>query len=376
MKIGILTLPLVDNYGGILQAVALCKFLEKRGHDVVLIYKDRDSSSYIKPWKKVLKAILLKVPFHDYKSMKTIELKRNKRQQLRNVYRPFIEEQIRSISEDLFTKDDLQTFAEKECFDAVIVGSDQVWRKLYMSDSHYKCYFLDFVSSSSGVRKISYAASFGKDKWEGVGDELEISELLSDFTAVSTREYSGIDVCQKTFGIEGVQHVLDPTLIVGKEFYLEKLIPNYDVSNIQKGGLLTYVLDEATEKRKIIEHVQSYLKIKKTQHLKGFKQENQAYTVPQWVASFAFAEFVITDSFHGMLFSLLFEKNFVVIGNHDRGLDRFISLLSLIGLENRLISSQDELKKLTLAKPDYESINQVLNANKIQSIEFLETALK
>lgn len=372
MKIGILTLPISENYGGILQAIALYRLLENQGHDVVLIYKQSASTQVL--WKRIVKEILLKIPFHDFKNFKANK-KLNEERDIRKLFhRPFIEKEISNISEDLYTKKDLEEFVETENFDAVVVGSDQVWRLQYINDEYYKSYFLDFVDGVK-TKKIAYAASFGKDHWEGENDSESISKLLQDFTAISTREKSGIDICKNTFKYNKAVHTLDPTLLIGREFYEDEIISKYDISNISKGGLTTYVLDEANEKKEIIEFVQKSTNAKKINHLKGFNNSKITYSVPQWIASFAYADTIVTDSFHGMVFSIIFEKNFIVIGNHSRGLDRFISLLGLLGLEDRLVFEVKDLEGKSKENIDYDRVNKILENNKKNSLDFLMGAL-
>ena len=361
MKIGILTLPIRNNYGGILQALALYRLLYNQGHEIVLIYKKKHKASL----KKIVKRKLLKF------FPKTFKVKEEK-----EFHRSFIEKEIFAISQNLYTKIDLEDFTKNENFDAVIVGSDQVWRKRYIhgKDKYYKSYFLDFVDSST-TKKIAYAASFGKDYWEGKDDIENISKLMKDFKAISTRESSGIDICKNTFNYNNAKHVLDPTFLMSKEFYKDEIISKYDISNIKKGGLVTYVLDEAEEKRKIIHFVKDKFKYKNINHLKGFNDSETPYSVPQWLASFAFADFVITDSFHGMAFSIIFEKNFIVIGNHKRGLARFTSLLSLLNLEDRLVFTDEDIKKKSINDIDYNTINKFLDKNKKISFDYLINSL-
>lgn len=369
MKIGILTLPIVDNYGGILQAVALYRLLSMQGNDVTLIYKETHQVI----WKKILKEILSVIPFHNLKGIKTTNSKKAI-QDRKNFHRSFIEKEIFKISKNLHNNKNLEKYMELEKFDAVIVGSDQVWRKAYINDKYYKNYFLDFVDKSK-TKKIAYAASFGKDYWEGVEDIEEISKLLKDFNSVSTREDSGINICKKTFGYNHVKHVLDPTLLMKKDFYINEIISKYDTSNIKRGGLVTYVLDEAEEKREVINYIKNSLSINKTHHLKGFKHRKTIYTVPQWITSFAYADFVVTDSFHGMLFSIIFEKNFIVIGNKNRGLDRFTSLLRLLQLENRLIFNVKDIKTKNTEDINYNIVNKILDLNINNSYEYLKNSL-
>lgn len=373
LKIGILTLPIIDNYGGILQAVALYRLLHAQGHKVILIYQAPQAPSQ-NLFYKLVKKILLKVPFHNFKNIRTNHEIALERVKIIKTFRIFIEQEIYSISKNLYSKKDLEDFSKQEKFDAVIVGSDQVWRKGYIKNTYYKSYFLDFIDSSK-TNKIAYAASFGKDHWEGENDSEDIAKLLQDFTAVSAREASGIDICKKTFNYNNAVHTLDPTMLIGKEFYLNEIIPKYDVSNISKGGLVTYVLDEAKEKREIIEFVQKNTELESVLHLKGFNTSNTTYSVPQWLASIAYADFVVTDSFHGMVFSILFEKDFLVIANRNRGLDRFISLISLLGLENKLVFSVEDLKNKRFDSIDYSRVNEILNNEKKRSLKFLMGAL-
>ncbi|QHG91860.1 polysaccharide pyruvyl transferase family protein [Sulfurimonas sp. CVO] len=372
MKIGILTLPIAENYGGILQAVALYRLLDAQEHDVVLIYKQSTNTQVW--WKKIIKEILLKIPFHNFRNMKNNNKLNEARLERKKFHRPFIEKEIFKISEDLYTKQDLENFAKKENFDAVIVGSDQVWRKAYINDKYYKSYFLDFVDGSK-TKKIAYAASFGKDFWEGKGDSQEIAKLLQDFVAVSVRESSGVVICKDTFDYDKAVHVLDPTMLMSKEFYKDEIIAKYDAVNTNAGGLLTYVLDEAEEKKEIIEFVQKSADMKSVHHLKGFDSSQVTYSVPQWLASFANADAVVTDSFHGMVFSIIFEKDFVVIGNEGRGMDRFVSLTTKLGLEERLVFDVKDLEGKELEKIDYSRVNMILNSEKKKSLEFLMGAL-
>lgn len=370
MKIGILTLPIAENYGGILQAVALYRFLDSQGHEVILLYKEPTPVL----WKEVLKSIFRKIPFYDIKNFKAKHQFEEERQERKVFHRTFVEQEIFKISKNLYTKKDLETFVKKEMLDAVVVGSDQVWRRSYIvSEQYYKSYFLDFVDSSK-IKKIAYAASFGKDYWEGKDDIEEIAKYMNDFHAVSTRELSGVDICKNSFKFNDAKHVLDPTLLLGKGFYLE-IISKYDVSSITKGGLVTYVLDEEKEKEKIINFLKENLKIDKVQHLKGFDNSKKTYSIPEWLASFAYADVVVTDSFHGMIFSIIFEKNFVVIGNHDRGLDRFMSLLSLLNLKDRLIFKYEDIENRKIENIDYKVVNGIIDTNKKISLDFLINAL-
>ena len=370
MKIGILTLPQAENYGGILQAIALYRVLHNQDNEVVLIYKE----SHPTLWKEIIKKILLKIPFVDIKNIKTNYKKEIERQKRKKFHRDFIESEIFKISENLYTKKDLERYMKNEKFDAVVVGSDQVWRKEYINDKYYKSYFLDFVDKTE-TKKIAYAASFGKNYWEGTEDIEDISKCLKEFNAIGTRELSGINICKNSFRVDNVKHVLDPTLVIGKDFYLNEIISKYPTSNINNGGLVTYVLDESKEKKEIIQFMKERLDINNINHIKGFNNSKITLSVPEWLASFAYADFIVTDSFHGMVFSIIFEKNFMIIGNLDRGLDRFTSLLSLLDLGDRLIFNLKDLKNKKIDNINYSKINKILDLNKQLSLNFLSNAI-
>src|SRR5690606_11296305 len=122
--------------------------------------------------------------------------------------------------------------------DAIIVGSDQVWRYNYVKEN-YRYYLLDYLSAQT--LKISYAASFGVDKWEGSEETVQhVSHLLKQFDAVSVREKSGIKICSNTFDYQNAVHVLDPTFLPEVNFYNDLI----DKEKIEKKvRLFTYVLD-------------------------------------------------------------------------------------------------------------------------------------
>lgn len=366
MKIGILTLPIAENYGGIIQAVALYQYLSQQGHDVTLIYKGHKKN----PLKEFIKTTLRMIPCHNLFNVKTTAKLNAGLQERILLHKDFIHQEIPNISPNLITTEELKAYAHAEKFDAVIVGSDQVWRKAYINDPYYLSYFLNFVPENT--KKIAYAASFGTNDWEGHGDEITIHNLLKEFSGISVREASGIDICKRRFNINNAEHVLDPTLLMDKSFYLD-MIQKYDLSKISSKKMVTYVLDEEPRKKEIIQAYQNQLNISdnETLHLKGFGDSNHIHSVPEWLSAIANADFVITDSFHGMVFSIIFEKQFVVIGNEGRGLERFSSLLSSLNLENSLINSME----LQLPVQDSCETNSKLEILNSLSKRFLNSAL-
>lgn len=362
-KIGILTLPLNNNYGGTLQAFALYQFLKSNSYDVYLIQKE----AYRPEWKRILIRTLEKMPFQDIKKYRSSAIK-NK------FHRPFIDKYIPQKTKKSFTTLELESVSSENNFDAVIVGSDQVWRLDYIDDGYCSNYFLDFVNSSKTL-KISYAASFGKDKWQDTGKYEEIKTLLKQFDAVSSRELSGVDICTNYFNLNQCAHVLDPTLMVDKQIYNQFLTPITVSENKQ---LLIYILDHSAQKNSIVSELCNNLG-NYCKPISIYDDDNHTpkYDAAGWVNLFSNSDFIVTDSFHGMVFSIIFNKQFVVIGNKDRGLARFSSLLNVLGLESRLIISDDEYKiQEILSKPiDYTLVEPTLSDLKHRSQTFLKSSL-
>lgn len=363
-KIGILTLPLSDNYGGIIQAVALYGYLEEKGFDVFLIRKE----IYRPLLKRALITLLELIPLQNFKNIRS-------RAKKTKIHRAFIGKHIKNMTRPVSTTAELKSMALEENFDAIIVGSDQVWRMDCINDGFYATYFLDFLDSPD-TKKIAYAASFGKDHWQAPEKAIEAAELLSKFHAISTREVNGIDICRETFGRDDCKHALDPTLLVDKEFYSKLQTPTETISD--KKTLLTYILDKSEFKTALCESaVISLGDGYRISHLLNQDQPNKTYSIPEWIKEFRDASYVITDSFHGMVFSIIFNKEFTVVINKERGASRFYSLLQMLGLESRIVESQPCQKYLKLPTEaiDYASVNEALQKMRLSSRAFLTTSL-
>lgn len=333
MKIGIITLPTRTNYGGILQAYALSLVLRRMGHDVQHIYTPvKWRINYIKyPYiifKRIIKNILRKQHnkiFLEFYLNKTYPRVSKYTQKFIDINIPYIE--IKSFT-DIKEKD----------FDTFIVGSDQVWRPLYFHNIEQA--FLKFAKNWN-VKRIAYAVSFGTDKWEYTHAQTkECKRLINLFDIVSVREASAIKLCNEQFETVA-QHVLDPTLLLTAEDYISL----FRTTNVpkSKGTLLNYILDETKEKETIINNIAKQKKLipfrvnSKIENLQAPISERIQPPVEQWLRGFYDAEFVITDSFHACVFSIIFNKPFIVIGNNERGMARFHSLLSMFKLEKCLL---------------------------------------
>lgn len=364
MKIGILTLPLHTNYGGILQAYALQTVLERIGHEVVVFDTDKHRSLQFSKMpliysKRILKNVLGR------KCEIFPEQKWNREYPVISQYtQPFIGKHIHRL-----VINDLRKLNEKD-FDTIVVGSDQIWRPIYYPNIANA--FLDFAKGWN-IKRLSYAVSFGTDKWEYTEQQTNIcKELIKKFHAISVREDSGIRLCEEHFNMNAV-HVLDPTMLLTADDYISL----FKCANTpkSKGNLLVYVLDENKEKSSFIENLAKEKKLQpfrvnsKVEDHNAPLNERIQPPVEQWLHGFYNAEFVITDSFHASVFSILFQKQFVVIGNKKRGLSRFSSLLKMFGLEDRLVT---DTKSITALRDiDYQLVNNKLQEKKEYSLSFL-----
>lgn len=263
-------------------------------------------------------------------------------------------------------------------FDAVIVGSDQVWRPtMYNRIIDYKVYFLSFLPST--CKKISYAASFGVDYWE-ITDKLvtaDIANLVHDFDAVSVREESGISICKNIFQ-EDSTHVLDPTLLAGRDFFDGIIASEVRIDSTPK-QIVYYKLDVDYSFTSNIEQFGLYNDKKVTNiYYNRFENRYAYYSVGQWLSNIKESEIVITDSFHCVCFCIIYHKDFICCVNESRGLSRLKSLLMMIGIEDRICSSDDNFidtyKKL---RPiNYTKVDAILSNERLISDEFLINSLR
>ena len=274
-----------------------------------------------------------------------------------------------------------KTCLEPYCFDAYIVGSDQVWRPIYSYG--ISNYFLDFTVGKD-VKRIAYSASFGTDQWEFTTEQTAVcSELAKQFDAISVREDSGVGLCRKYLNIDAVQ-MPDPTLLLDKNDYLE-IIKNDCPENSHSGGIFTYILDDSEIKRSIVQKVSSKLKLNSFSVMPQAQFKNVGRKgiekciyppVAEWLQGFADADFVVTDSFHGTVFSIIFNKPFISIANGKRGTSRFTSLLKTFGLEDRLIYWDKDLKDCLLSDIDFAGINTVHKKKREEALKFLTNSLE
>ena len=375
MRIGIITLPLYTNYGGILQAYALQTVLERMGHEVWIEYRRNNKYNI----RKYIRPILLFILSLFFFRVRRIYIPTEREENVIGQYvNQFVFKYI-NRTVPIYTKS--KKLLKPYKFEAFVVGSDQIWRPRYSRGLTNA--FLDFTESEN-VKRISYAASFGTDVWEFTRRQTKkCARLIKKFDAVSVREDSAVLLCKKYLDVDAI-HLLDPTLLLKKEDYLRLISQDCQISKIEP-ELFVYILDDSVEKQKIVETVSSTLALNAISIMphKRFEEVGSKYIdecvfppVSDWLKGFKCAKYIITDSFHGTVFSIIFNKPFIVVANKGRGLSRFTSLLKKFDLENRLIYSIKDLSEKIIYSPiDFDCVNNIRNREIEKSLRFLNDVL-
>ena len=310
-KVAILTLNFNDNIGGVLQSYALQKFLSNNYYDATTI----QSHDY----------------WHHLSFVKKLK--------------------CRTVTD--FTK-------IKNDYTAYIVGSDQVWRRDFISGRWPECWkswrplFLDFAKSWN-VNKIAYSASYGNDNFDFKDVMPEVKSCLKKFDAISMREKDATEYI-KNLTEKDVVTTCDPTMLLNKEDYIRLC---NDCAK-KESGLFTYILDRNDAVNKIISE----------SHLKTISAEKNS--VEDWLACYRDCKCVITDSYHGVIFSIIFNKPFICIYNKGRGGSRFNTLIELFNIKDRVVTSKDDIDYSLLEKAPNIDYSKLVKF----SSEFLLTNLE
>ena len=367
MRIAILTLPLHTNYGGILQAWALQTVLERLGHKVVVLGLKKTISSWFKIPLKIVKRCLWRAYgrttcpiFAEFIQMRHDFKYNNKVYQFSKKYIHL---------HNITGLDGIQP----DKYDAMVVGSDQIWRKTFIKylwgTTDYKTAFLGSIHSD-GIKRIAYAASLGVSNWEYSDIEtIGIRESLRKFSAISVREKSAVLLLECKTGLKAT-HVLDPTLLIPEEHYIE-LIPEPVAT--RGGGIVSYILDPNEKTDSLIKEMIQARGLNHSE-LNLNSLGLPLLSIEDWIKGFASADIVVTDSFHGCAFSIIFNKPLIFMRNEGRGNTRFDSLIDLFGIHDNEVSDNIPLdinKNYHLP----QNISEKLNDLRKKSMEFINHSL-
>ena len=359
MNVGIVTQPLVANYGGFLQNYAMQKALEKIGCNPITLDIETHLNTSYSGYLRYIASLFVKRTFKGgTQSYPHYWQKRPK------VFDDFVKKNIKATSKVKKYSGNLVKDYQLDC---LLVGSDQVWRPKF--NVFPEDMYLAFASDKQ-VRRVAYAASFGVDNWEYGAKLTETCRILAQkFDAISVREVSGIGLCKEHLQVDATK-VLDPTLLNDATLYNElcKIIPKTEEKYVA-----IYALG---------------LSGKAKQEIEKFAQANGMstkfftldadfnLTVPEWISMIRDASFVITDSFHGTAFSIIYNKDFYSIINKSRGTSRFESILKDFGLNGRLLDSTQPVFPKEKETIDWQKVNEKREEMKKTSMAFLCKALQ
>ena len=337
MKINLLTIHYGKSYGAVMQTYATCKLLEQVGHEVVVINLVHPKSRCSVKTRRGIAILIKEFQFWLFKH-----------------------EYFSKLSRICYVVD----AANLPKADIYIVGSDQVWNR-DITGYWGLTFFLNFVDNTH--KRIALSSSFGKHEWleDNEYTQAVLSEL-NKFDLISVREESGIKILKEVFRINGVR-LLDPTIAYGK---FDKLL----LSKKQGDYLYPFLFKNTPEVQNIVNGIANMHRVK---IFKNTRLIQCIFTGPrQWLTRIHNAKYVITDSFHGLAFSIIFKKNFYVLCADKKKFTRIDSLLRLLGLSSRYIVSFDDLKRRReYLKLDinYSKVYEIIEKERRKYVDFLNS---
>ncbi|WP_058953375.1 polysaccharide pyruvyl transferase family protein [Clostridium tyrobutyricum] len=362
MKVSIITLQAVKNYGSVLQAFATQEKFKEYGLDVEIVNfvrKDCLKQNLMKTWiqkdngiKRFLKIILL------YPTLKRWE----------RVFGGFLDKYL-NLTKKIYTteKDFIDSTPEADIY---CTGSDQVWNTGWNKGIVPPLY-LSYAPDNK--KKIAFAASFGNEKL----DKLEIKQIqkyLKRYDLISVRENSAVKILDE-IGIKNSKNILDPTLIMDKNFWL-KYIKN---RMIKKDYLLIYQLNS---NKNFDDYAKKLAKQKGLKLIRLCTRYDQILengypilipSVEKFISLFYYASLVITDSFHGTAFSINLNRNFISIYPSQYG-GRIEGILDLVGLQKRHLTNYSDFN-MADKNIDYFKVNDILLKERMKVNNFLKLAI-
>lgn len=363
MKIGILTFHRAENFGAVLQCFALQTYLEAIGNDVKIIdyrCKAIEQVYYLLYPKSLLNRLNLFASIYNYlirlSSYRDRYEKKRGYIDFRNKYLHQTKS-MHKIDEDLG-------------FDVYITGSDQVWNPALLH-GYDKTYFLDFPVSP-GSKRISYAVSSDQSGINVLNKfENELRPSLQQIDYISVREENLANALAK-YTSKKIQICIDPTFLISREQYLKmairpcekKYILVYHMAEIPEGSKCADLL--AKKNKWIVIEVHANFARRKDND-----RHRQNVGPLELLGYIAYAEYIITSSFHGLAFSLIMHKNFCTVSNKKNV--RLANLLNFVGLNDRMIESAINIPESDI---DYNSVDEKISEYVSQSKNFLSKALK
>lgn len=341
MKIGIITVFITENCGSVLQAFSLKKVLENMGHNVYHISTKNSKSAHT--YKSLIKNIIL--------ALKNRE----------NIINPI----SKYISYDKFIKNQFNIIEGNIVNDMemIIIGSDTVWD----IDSPYFLESQDiFWARNLDCNKvITYAATFANSSYDKIAHLKHLNEQLLKIRKISVRDEYSRKYINDYINIE-TDVVCDPTLLLDREYY-QKVEAVTSIDNY----ILLYLFDEPK-----IEVAKKIVEIAKADNLKivsigkkiSFANEHVVSTIENFLGYYSNAEFIVTNTFHGTVFSIIYNKKFIVLDYNKKKIN---DLLCELKIDNRLCKDNDDIAEIIHQTINYYDVNNILKNKRKKSIGYL-----
>ncbi len=337
MKISIVTVYNSYNCGSFLQAYALYRTLKKKGKDVTFLKR----KTYRK--NKLYSRIIFAA-------------KHFAKGKIKRAYFILVEYFMFHKIQKKLPK--TNTLTGK---DLVIYGSDTIWN---MEDNYFKENWERYWGVGINEKKITYAASVGSTDAEVFYQNPVFKESINAFSGISVRDEHTFEIAETLLEDDKTpQMVVDPTMLVSRDEY-----DNMAEKCKEKDFILLYYFGKMTKMQ--------------TQNLQAFAKENKKKIIrfgkdipfhpSLMIAYYKKADYVITDTFHGNVFSIIFNKNFVSFGKEKKKVE---NLLKSFGLSDRLLDKEDNIAEIFSVKIDYNTVNEILEQKRKQSLDYLEQFL-
>lgn len=360
MKIGILTFHCAHNYGAVLQTYALQEKLKELGQDVYII--DYRPDYLIDPYKIFnIKKLSFKNPSKSIKYI-LITCLTFRRRILRHVaFNRFITNRLKLSKKKLK--------AIPPIFDTYIFGSDQIWNTKITNG--FDKIFFGYFETKNDVRKIVYAASMRESELDANENDY-IKNALNNFHEISLRENNLIHLIQPLTN-KTIKNVLDPTLIINRSLW-DKIAVK---PKLRKRYVLVYQVSINSQTLRIANEIAKQIdgvviQLSAWLSLKQFNIQQQCASPEEFIGWIKYAECIVTTSFHGTAFSIIFNRPFYTIKLNNSLDSRSESLLKKLELENRLISPESQVQ---ITNIDYNVANKYLEDLKNYSVDYLYNSI-
>ena len=358
-NVKILTFHNAENYGANLQAYALKEVLKDMNTNPSFInYKDK----HILKDYKLIRTNSLKSFFSSLWYMPR-NLKRKKS------FKSFCDTYLDGNTKKYYLKEEIEK--DLSSGDVLVAGSDQIFNP-ELTGGLSDVYTLNFKKDN--VDKIIYGASVGNDELLETNKEV-FEAKLKDLEYISVREENVANGLGQILN-KKVEKVLDPTMLLEKEKWEELIKKEKTVDLDNTKYILVYTLFENPEITKIADYLSNKTGLKVVHFRKYNAYQNELMSIyskgpVDFINAFKNAEYILTNSFHGLVFSIIFERKQYVLLPKSRG-GRLKDLINLTGLEKRTVNSLEDVKNKDLDENiDYELVKDKLNIEKEKSIKYL-----